>query len=45
VDDKIVEISGYDLSPQGIYNFLDLGSVKWADTANWGHFGRNFSWK
>jgi len=45
VDGRIVEISGYDLSPRGIYNFLDLGRVKWADTAAWGHFGRNFSWK
>jgi S-adenosylmethionine synthetase len=38
-------ISDYDLSPKGIYQFLMLDKVKFADTAAWGHFGRNFSWK
>ncbi len=39
------EINGYDLSPKGIREFLNLKSVKWADTASWGHFGRSFPWK
>ena len=36
---------GYDLSPKGIYDFLKLGKVKFADTAKFGHFGNGFSWK
>ncbi|MCL4403890.1 methionine adenosyltransferase domain-containing protein [Patescibacteria group bacterium] len=44
VDGKEMSISGYDLSPRGIYEFLGLGKVKWAETAAWGHFGRNFPW-
>lgn len=36
---------GYDLSPQGIREYLKLDQVKFADTAIWGHFGRNFEWK
>lgn len=39
------KISGYDLSPRGIYEFLDLDKIKFAQTAAWGHFGRGFSWK
>jgi len=38
-------IEGYDLSPKGIYNFLELGKVKFAQAAQWGHFGRGFTWK
>lgn len=45
IDGIAEEITGYDLSPKGIREFLDLKSVKWVDTASWGHFGRNFSWK
>jgi len=33
------------LSPKGIYQFLELDRVKFQDTAAWGHFGREFSWK
>ncbi len=45
IDGKEMEIAGYDLSPRGIYEFLKLDTVKWADTAAWGHFGRDFPWK
>lgn len=39
------QITGYDLSPKGIYDFLKLGEVKFAETAKFGHFGLNFPWK
>lgn len=45
IDGHIEKITGYDLSPRGIYEFLDLKNVKFADTAAWGHFGRHFPWK
>ena len=45
VDGKDMEIKGYDLSPRGIYEFLKLGEIKWSQTSQWGHFGRNFPWK
>ena len=38
-------ITGYDLTPRGIREFLKLDKVKFADTATWGHFGRGFSWQ
>ncbi|MEK7569668.1 MAG: methionine adenosyltransferase domain-containing protein [Patescibacteria group bacterium] len=44
VDGKEIPIEGYDLSPLGIKRFLKLDQVKFAETANWGHFGRGFSW-
>lgn len=45
IDGISEKITGYDLSPKGIYEFLELSKVKFAATAVWGHFGRNFSWK
>lgn len=44
VDNKVVEVSGYNLTPLGIRKGLDLEHIKFADTAVWGHFGRNFPW-
>lgn len=38
------EIVGYDLTPKGIYEHLKLREVKFKDTSNWGHFGRDFTW-
>lgn len=35
----------YDLSPQGIINFLDLRKPTFAETAEYGHMGAGFSWK
>ncbi len=45
IDGKEKEITRYDLSPKGIYKFLELDKVKFAETCTWGHFGRNFSWE
>lgn len=45
LDNNYCAVTSYDLSPKGIYDFLELGKVKFADTARWGHFGREFSWK
>lgn len=44
VDGKEYEIKGYDLSPQGIIDFLDLRAPKYFETAQWGHYGRGFLW-
>jgi S-adenosylmethionine synthetase len=41
---RVVPVSGYDLTPAGIAALLKFDSVRWADTAAWGHFGRGFSW-
>lgn len=38
------EITGYDLTPRGIYKHLKLDEVEFKKTSNWGHFGRDFSW-
>lgn len=38
-------VTGYDLTPAGIREFLGLDAPIYADTAAWGHFGRGFSWK
>lgn len=42
IDEPIV---GYDLSPKGIREFLKLDKVKYAETCQWGHFGRGFEWR
>ena len=44
VDGVTMPVEGYDLTPAGIAAFLQFNSVKWAETAVWGHFGREFSW-
>jgi len=44
IDDQEEKIEGYDLSPKGIREALKLDKVKFAETAQWGHFGRNFNW-
>jgi len=41
---RVVPVSGYDLTPRGIATLLKFDSVRWANTAAWGHFGREFSW-
>ncbi len=45
IDGKEIQITGYDLSPKGIREFLKLDKVKYAQTCTWGHFGRGFTWK
>ena len=44
IDGVESEITGYDLSPKGIREFLKLDTVTFADTCTWGHFGRGFEW-
>ena len=43
-DGKEMEITGYDLTPRGIKEFLNLDKIKFAETSQWGHFGRDFPW-
>ena len=45
IDGKEIEITGYDLTPKGIREFLKLDNVKFSDTCTWGHFGRGFEWE
>lgn len=45
VDGVPEEVTGYDLTPNGIREFLGLNTPIYAETAAWGHFGRGFSWK
>ena len=45
IDGKEIEITDYDLTPRGIYKYLKLDEVKFADTCTWGHFGRGFEWE
>jgi S-adenosylmethionine synthetase len=45
IDGKEEQISGYNLSPKGIRKFLNLDKVKYAETSQWGHFGRGFEWR
>ena len=46
VDGVEKRIVGYDLSPYGIINYLQLKRPIYEATARWGHFGHdNFSWE
>jgi S-adenosylmethionine synthetase len=45
IDGKETKIQGYDLSPQGIIEFLSLRRPIFAETAAFGHMGAGFSWK
>lgn len=38
------EIKGYDLTPKGIIEALDLRKPQFEETARWGHFGNGFKW-
>lgn len=38
-------VEGYDLTPQGIKDFLGLATPFYSETASWGHFGRDFPWR
>lgn len=44
VDGKPEQIEGYDLTPQGIIEFLDLKRPIYEATARYGHFGEGFGW-
>lgn len=41
---NINEIKGYDLTPNGIMEFLKLRRPIYEKTAKYGHFGNNFLW-
>ncbi|MDP1710591.1 MAG: methionine adenosyltransferase domain-containing protein [candidate division WWE3 bacterium] len=44
IDGEIGPIEGYDVTPRGIINFLQLDRPIYAETAKWGHHGRGFPW-
>lgn len=44
IDGVEEEITGYNLTPKGIREFLKLDTVTYKDTCKWGHFGHNFNW-
>lgn len=37
-------VNGYDLSPNGIINFLNLKNQNYSEISNWGHFGNDYTW-
>ena len=41
----IVPIEGYDLTPRGIIDFLELRNPIYKETSSFGHMGCNFTWK
>lgn len=45
VDGVAQKVEGYDLTPKGIREFLELDQPIYSKTAEWGHFGRGFTWK
>lgn len=46
IDGKQEEIKGYDLTPEGIINYLDLRRPQYEQTARYGHFGHpDFTWE
>jgi len=45
VDGEHEFIKGYDLSPKGIIDFLELRNPIFSETAKFGHMGAGFSWK
>ena len=45
VDGNHEFIKGYDLSPKGIIEFLELTKPIFASTAGFGHMGAGFNWK
>jgi S-adenosylmethionine synthetase len=44
IDGKNIEVEGYDLSPKGIINLLDLRTPNYTATGRWGSMGRGFAW-
>jgi len=44
IDGEPEQIEGYDLTPQGIIDFLDLKRPIYEATARYGHFGEGFGW-
>lgn len=44
IDGKSEPVEGYDLSPNGIIEFLNLRQPIYSKTAEFGHFGNGFIW-
>ncbi len=44
IDGVPEQITGYDLTPQGIIKYLDLKRPIYEQTATYGHFGHAFPW-
>ncbi len=44
IDGSPEVITGYDLTPEGIINFLNLRRPIYEPTARYGHFGEGFDW-
>lgn len=44
IDGKERAVKGYDLTPKGIADFLELKKPQYKATARWGHFGNGFKW-
>lgn len=45
IDGEIEQITGYDLTPNGIIDALDLRRPIYEQTARYGHFGHNLAWE
>jgi S-adenosylmethionine synthetase len=43
-DGRKIPVHGYDLTPRGITEFLDLRRPQYVQTAAYGHFGNGFAW-
>jgi S-adenosylmethionine synthetase len=44
IDGKHEIVEGYDLTPKGIIDALELRKPQFEQTAKWGHFGNGFVW-
>jgi S-adenosylmethionine synthetase len=44
IDGEEQPVVGYDLTPKGIIDFLELRTPIFVKTAEYGHFGNNFAW-
>jgi S-adenosylmethionine synthetase len=44
VDGRPEAVTGYDLTPSGIIEYLNLREPQYEGTAEWGHFGRGRRW-
>ena len=42
-DNDLVQLirEKFDLTPEGIINYLDLKNIKYTETTNYGHFGKD----
>lgn len=45
IDGIVEKVSGYDLTPNGIIQTLDLRRPIYEQTAKYGHFGHGFDWE